>query len=132
MSAPASRRSASVNAPGGVSGDGVGRVACGVAKRVRSAASATDKTESSDRFIGRLEPIYKKTQFPSDRFRIAVLHAFEMLCCSRATKRRAQPTFQAICFALAERLWCNSVNFPKGGWPGVRWVHRSASHGEPF
>lgn len=49
-----------------------------------------------------------------------------------ATHGRASSVFQSICFALRRRLWWNRVNFPKGGWPGVRWEHRSASHGEPF
>jgi hypothetical protein len=53
-------------------------------------------------------------------------------CSNLATEDRGHPPFRVICFAQTKRLWCNSDNFPKGGWPGVRWEHRSASHGEPF
>src|SRR5690606_37166333 len=53
-------------------------------------------------------------------------------CCSATTKRTGTSGFLPICFALVRRLWCNSNNFPKGGWPGARWEHKKCQHGEPF
>ena len=59
-------------------------------------------------------------------FHIVASKANPVLCCTTATKRADQPVFRANCFALPRWLWCNSNNFPKGGWPGVRWEHKVA------
>ena len=65
-------------------------------------------------------------------FHIMALSELRLLCCSSATKHDGQPTFRANCFALPRPLWCNSDNFPKGGWPGVRWERKVHKHSEPF
>ena len=51
-------------------------------------------------------------------FHIVVREGAQALCCTTATKRMGHLSFRANCFALPQRLWCNSINFPKGGWPG--------------
>ena len=133
ISAPASRRSASLSSPAGAVGRGAARGRMrlgkqGAQRRVGGGQNGVERTVHGA--IGTdAEIALMRDGLVSHRGVAEGRRSFVALLQRNAARH---PRFRANCFALTKRLWCNSDNFPKGGWPGVRWEHKSASHGEPF